>query len=165
MQLSLINLLQICEMKLSKAETNLLALERFIKKIHSDFSSISHVSIVIPFIEDEPKSYNSKSNLFPLIVRIQHNNQSSTYDWKNSSDDEYPIYDNDGNHYGYQSVKSYIRINLPEAFSGKAFYSQELIVSSNSIDDYISNIKIKQNAFHLDQELKSKKIIKKKIKI
>ena len=147
-------------MNLTKEEKNILGIERFLQQIKKDFDCIEEIYLFIPNIEDCKNYYKPKNKTFPLVVRIEHNGKSSRYDWTpHSSDDEYPIYNSNGEYFGYYDMKNYIEYHLPEAFKGKLFYKEERHLNANNIQELSNDIKNKLNVITLDKELKTNKSI------
>ena len=114
-------------MKMSKIESDKLAVLKLVMDIENDFN-VSHVNVFVPDAEEVGSGKFSKiKNHFPIEVWVVDKfNRVLKYHWDSSaSDDEYALESKDGNSFGFWEMKDYIQKKLPQAFSGKAFYSRE----------------------------------------
>lgn len=134
-------------MSLSKIEKRALITEKLINNIFEHFDSISEIHINFYLVDDCPKYYNPQKNHFPLSIRIvNNNNQTSQFDWTPYfSDDQFPLYSKDGEHYGFNEVREYIQTNFPELFKGKSIYKEEGYYSNHNIEK--ETLAIKQKVF------------------
>ncbi len=143
-------------MNLSKEEKNILAIEQFFVQFMDYFENISTVNIKISSVDDCPKYYNANKKYYPLLVSVTKNNGDiSCYYWlPDSSDDEYPLYSKDGEHYSFHDVKEYIQRLIPEAFHGKAFYKKEEYFNNENIKTIAESVHKKLSAINLENQLK-----------
>jgi hypothetical protein len=144
-------------MKLSKEEKKLLIIDKFFNNFKEQFPTVSYMSIRA-FCPVNDKKIKNKENIFPLFfyVLIKESSVSSErlYSWvEGSSDDEYPLYDKNGEYYGYHEVKNFIQDKLPEAFKGKAFYKEDFELDTHNLQSIIAPIKVKSSTIKLSKEL------------
>ncbi len=146
-------------MSLSKIEKRALITEKLINHIFEYFDSISEVHVNFYLIDDCPKYYNPQKNFFPLSIRVvDKKNQTSQFDWTpNFSDDEFPLYSKDGEHYGFNEIRNHIQSNFPEIFKGKSIYKEESHFSNFNIEEKTSDIKQKLLFENMQKSLTKKK--------
>lgn len=160
-------------MKLTKEEKNILAIERFFIDFNNKFPNITYMSLR-SFYPSSNSKVNTKENIFPFVLYIITNDsntisngKSRTYSWEEgSSDDEYPMYDQNNEYYGYYQVKDLVEKLIPEAFTGKSFYQVEFQLDTHNISSELELVKNKKSALDLDKILPiNKKHEMKKVKV
>jgi hypothetical protein len=156
-------------MKLTKEEKNLLAINNLFNEFKENFPTVSFISLrVLNGINN--KKIKFKENIFPffLYVVIKNSTVSSDrfYSWaEGSCDDEYPLYDKNGEYYGYHEVKNFVQNKIPEAFKGKSFYKEDFEMDSHDLPSLITPIKAKLDILELDKHLKINKKNERKLKL
>ena len=145
-------------MKISNKEKHIIAVEDFFNQFKAYFQDIDYISIstAVPKIV---KDLRKKDNIFPIVIYIvtteKNDTRSYAYSWEEgASDDEYPIYDKNGEYYNYHAVKAYVEKTLPVAFKGRSFYEDEYDFNTGNIKSLIEPINIKLAAIELNKTLK-----------
>lgn len=159
-------------MKLTKQEKNLLAIERFMIEFKDHFEGITFISLSSSNSSGYSRLHSPTDKIFPFNIRVEQTKDLKTFNWSNfswekgASDDELPLYDKYGEHYGYHDVKKHVEKFLPEAFKGRTFYDDAINTNSDNISALVAPIKAKVAAIEIEKQLTNKnQPAKKKLKI